>query len=60
MDVYVHPSYREGFGMVLQEAAAMECAIVNHQDIPGASEVRRREFPACWQNPETPKAYKTR
>lgn len=38
MDVYVHPSYREGFGMVLQEAAAMECAIVT-TDIPGASEV---------------------
>ena len=37
-DVYVHPSYREGFGMVLQEAAAMGCAVVTTA-IPGASEV---------------------
>lgn len=37
-DCYVHPTYREGFGMVLQEAAAMENAIIT-TDIPGASEV---------------------
>lgn len=28
MDCFVHPSYREGFGMVLQEAAAMEVPII--------------------------------
>lgn len=38
MDVYVHPTYREGFGMVLQEAGAMECAVIT-TDIPGAGEV---------------------
>ena len=38
MDVYVHPSYREGFGMVLQEAGAMALPIVT-TNIPGASEV---------------------
>ncbi len=38
MDCYVHPTYREGFGMVLQEAAAMGCPIIT-TDIPGASEV---------------------
>lgn len=37
-DCYVHPTYREGFGMVLQEAAAMGCPIIT-TDIPGASEV---------------------
>ena len=38
MDAYVHPTYREGFGMVLQEAAAMELPIITTK-IPGASEV---------------------
>lgn len=37
-DCYVHPSYREGFGMVIQEAGAMGCPIIT-TDIPGASEV---------------------
>ncbi|HRW21445.1 MAG TPA: glycosyltransferase, partial [Bacteroidales bacterium] len=37
-DCYVHPTYREGFGMVLQEAAAMGNAIIT-TNIPGASEV---------------------
>lgn len=35
---YVHPTYREGFGMVLQEAGAMKNAIIT-TDVPGASEV---------------------
>lgn len=38
MDVYVHPTYREGFGMVLQEAGAMGCPVIT-TDIPGAGEV---------------------
>ena len=37
-DVLVHPTYREGFGMVLQEAGAMCCPIIT-TEIPGASEV---------------------
>lgn len=38
MDVLVHPTYREGFGMVIQEAGAMACPVIT-TDIPGASEV---------------------
>jgi len=38
MDCMVHPTYREGFGMVLQEAMAMGVAIIT-TDIPGPSEV---------------------
>ena len=37
-DVLVHPSYREGFSMVIQQAMAMEIPIVT-TDIPGPSEV---------------------
>ena len=37
-DCYVHPTYREGFGMVLQEAGAMGNAVIT-TDIPGAGEV---------------------
>lgn len=36
-DVLVHPTYREGFGMVLQEAAALALPTITN-DIPGASE----------------------
>jgi glycosyltransferase involved in cell wall biosynthesis len=38
MDVVVHPSYREGFSMVLQQAQALGIAVVT-TDIPGPSEV---------------------
>ncbi len=38
MDAYVHPTYREGFGMVIQEAGAMGCPIIT-TNIPGAGEV---------------------
>lgn len=38
MDVLVHPTYREGFGMVLQEAGALGIAMITTK-IPGASEV---------------------
>ncbi len=37
-DVLVHPSYREGFSMVIQQAMAMEVAVVT-TNIPGPSEV---------------------
>lgn len=37
-DCYVHPTYREGFGMVIQEAGAMGNAVIT-TDVPGASEV---------------------
>ncbi len=36
-DVLVHPTYREGFGMVLQEAAALGLPTIT-TNIPGASE----------------------
>ena len=38
MDALIHPTYREGFGMVIQEAGAMACPVITTQ-IPGASEV---------------------
>lgn len=38
MDALVHPTYREGFGMVLQEAGALGLPIITTK-IPGASEV---------------------
>ena len=38
IDILVHPTYREGFSMVIQQAMAMGCAIIT-TDIPGPSEV---------------------
>ncbi len=38
MDILVHPSYREGFSMVIQEAAAFGLPVIT-TDIPGPSEV---------------------
>ncbi len=38
MDVLVHPTYREGFSMVIQQGMAMGCAIIT-TDVPGPSEV---------------------
>ncbi len=38
VDVLAHPTYREGFSMVIQQAMAMGCAIIT-TDIPGPSEV---------------------
>jgi glycosyltransferase involved in cell wall biosynthesis len=35
MDVLVHPSYREGFSMVIQQAMAMEIAVVTTRPIGG-------------------------
>lgn len=37
-DIFVHPSYREGFSMVIQEAMAMQLPVIT-TDIPGPSEV---------------------
>ena len=38
MDVLVHPTYREGFGMVIQEAGALAVPTITTK-IAGASEV---------------------
>ena len=38
IDVLVHPTYREGFSMVIQQAMAMACAIIT-TNVPGPSEV---------------------
>ncbi|MBQ7303272.1 MAG: glycosyltransferase family 4 protein [Clostridia bacterium] len=38
MDVLCHPTYREGFGMVIQEAGALGVPVITTA-IPGASEV---------------------
>src|SRR5690606_8219541 len=38
MDVFVFPSYREGFGMVVMEAAAMEKPVIC-SDITGCNEI---------------------
>lgn len=37
-DIIVHPTYREGFSMVLQEAMAMALPVIT-TDVPGPSEV---------------------
>lgn len=42
MDVYVHPSYREGFSYVIQQAMSMGIPILT-TDIPGPSEVIENE-----------------
>lgn len=42
-DVLVHPSYREGFSMVIQEAMAMALPVVT-TDIPGPSEVIEKDI----------------
>lgn len=38
IDILVHPTYREGFSMVIQQAMAIGCAIIT-TNIPGPSEV---------------------
>lgn len=37
-DILVHPTYREGFSMVIQQAMAMGCAVIT-TNVPGPSEV---------------------
>lgn len=51
MDVLVHPTYREGFGMVIQEAAAMGCPVIT-TEIPGASEVLENGKSCLLVNPK--------
>lgn len=41
-DVLLHPSYREGFSMVIQEAMAMALPVIT-TDIPGPSEVIEKD-----------------
>lgn len=38
VDILVHPTYREGFSMAIQQAMAMGCAIIT-TNVPGPSEV---------------------
>lgn len=42
-NLLVHPTYREGFGMILQEALAMKTPIIT-TDIPGPSEVIEKDI----------------
>lgn len=49
-DALVHPTYREGFGMVLQEAMAMSLPIIT-TDIPGPSEVIENGISGFLVNP---------
>lgn len=51
-DVMVHPSYREGFSMVIQEAMAMGLAVVT-TDIPGPSEVIEKDVTGILVDPRS-------
>lgn len=51
MDVLVHPTYREGFGMVLQEAGALGIAMITTK-IPGASEVMEADVSCLLVEPK--------
>lgn len=46
IDVLVHPTYREGFGMVIQEAGALGIPTITTK-VPGASEVMENGI-SCW------------
>lgn len=52
MDVLVHPTYREGFGMVLQEAGALGLAMITTR-IPGASEVMEDDISCLLVEPKS-------
>ncbi len=56
-DALVHPTYREGFGMVLQEAMGMSVPILT-TDVIGASEVVEREKSGLLVKPADVKALK--
>lgn len=51
-DILVHPSYREGFSMVIQEAMAMELAVLT-TDIPGPSEVIEKDITGLLVEPKS-------
>lgn len=51
LDCLIHPTYREGFGMALQEAGAMGCPIIT-TDIPGASEVMENKVSCLLAKPK--------
>ena len=51
IDVLVHPSYREGFGMVIQEAGALAIPVIT-TDIPGASEVMENDISCLLVKPK--------
>ncbi len=55
MDVLVHPTYREGFGMVIQEAGALGVPTVTTR-IPGASEVMQEDISCLLVEPKNAKA----
>ena len=42
INILVHPTYREGFGMVIQEAGALAVPTIT-TDVPGASEVMEKD-----------------
>ncbi len=50
MDVFVNPSYREGFGVANAEASAMALPVVSTR-IPGCVDSLSTESPACWFHP---------
>ena len=50
IDVLVHPSYREGFSMVIQQALAMEIPVVT-TNIPGPSEVIEKDVTGVLAEP---------
>lgn len=51
IDVLVHPTYREGFGMVIQEAGALAIPVIT-TDIPGASEVMENDVSCLLVEPK--------
>ncbi|MBV1928183.1 MAG: glycosyltransferase family 4 protein [Gammaproteobacteria bacterium] len=55
MDILVHPSYREGFSMVIQEAAALAIPVIT-TDIPGPSEVIEENVTGLLVPPKNPPA----
>lgn len=54
-DLLVHPTYREGFSMVLQEAMAMKLPIIT-TDVPGPSEVVEEGISGVLVPPKNDKA----
>ena len=57
IDILVHPTYREGFGMVIQEAGALAIPVITTK-IPGASEVMVEDESCILVNPRDAEALK--